>query len=207
VGGEREQNDNSGAIQTQYTYEPFGKTTITGENSSNPFQYTGRENDGIGVYYYRTRYYNPVLQRFAGEDLLLCGRMNRSVVKSIEKNSQALNAFVYVNNSPINLRDPLGLSPDCGDRFAASLLVCGAYQVAYVGVCTLICEFTGPAAPECLFECTVNVCNPIYRSCFQAAVADYLTCPSKKHDNCQGRKCPPDGNGSGTGLGNGSRSF
>ena len=50
--------DGTGNTLAQYTYEPFGNTTITG-SSSNPFQYTGRENDGTGVYFYRGRYCNP----------------------------------------------------------------------------------------------------------------------------------------------------
>jgi YD repeat-containing protein len=34
--------DPAGAVQTQYTYEPFGATSTTGAASANPFQYTGR---------------------------------------------------------------------------------------------------------------------------------------------------------------------
>lgn len=29
--------DNSGVVQTEYTYEPFGKTTFTGSSNSNPY--------------------------------------------------------------------------------------------------------------------------------------------------------------------------
>lgn len=32
------------------------------------FQYTSRENDGTGLYYYRARYYSPEMQRFISED-------------------------------------------------------------------------------------------------------------------------------------------
>src|SRR2546427_6895291 len=55
-------------FRSQYTYEPFGQTVTTGAVSSSPFQYTGRENDGTGVYYYRARYYHPQLSRFVSED-------------------------------------------------------------------------------------------------------------------------------------------
>jgi len=68
--------DTAGTVQTEYTYEPFGKTTVTGASNTNPYQYTGRENDGTGLYYYRARYYHPGLQRFLSEDLL-----NYSVAK------------------------------------------------------------------------------------------------------------------------------
>jgi RHS repeat-associated protein len=59
--------NDAGAVATTYSYEPFGKATVTG-TSSNPFQYTGRENDGTGLYYYRARYYSPILHRFVRED-------------------------------------------------------------------------------------------------------------------------------------------
>ena len=43
--------DATGSLQTLYTYEPFGQTTVTGATSSNQHQYTGPENDGTGLYY------------------------------------------------------------------------------------------------------------------------------------------------------------
>lgn len=39
----------TGAVQTQYTYDPYGNTTTTGTASANPYQFTGRENDGTGL--------------------------------------------------------------------------------------------------------------------------------------------------------------
>ncbi len=60
--------DPTGMLPTSYTYDPFGQTTATGLASANPFQYTGRENDGTGLYYYRARYYSPTLARFLSED-------------------------------------------------------------------------------------------------------------------------------------------
>lgn len=62
--------DNTGTLQTQYTYEPFGPTTQTGPASTNSYKFTGREDDGTGLYYYRARYYQPRLQRFIAEDPL-----------------------------------------------------------------------------------------------------------------------------------------
>ena len=89
--------DSTGAVQTQYTYEPFGQTTVTGAQSTNPFQYTGRENDGTGLYYYRARYYYPALQRFISQDPIgLRG---------------GINLYRYVRNDPVNLLDPWGLEP------------------------------------------------------------------------------------------------
>jgi RHS repeat-associated protein len=58
----------SQAITTSYTYEPYGQTTTSGAATGNTFAYTGRENDGTGLYYYRARYYQPGLGRFVSED-------------------------------------------------------------------------------------------------------------------------------------------
>jgi hypothetical protein len=44
--------DSTGStLPTIYTYEPFGNTTARGAASSNPYQFTGRENDGNGLYF------------------------------------------------------------------------------------------------------------------------------------------------------------
>jgi RHS repeat-associated protein len=69
--------DPAGTVQTAYTYEPFGSTTASSEANANAFQYTGRENDRTGLYYYRARYYSPTLERFVSEDpIRLRGGMN-----------------------------------------------------------------------------------------------------------------------------------
>ena len=91
--------DDTGFPQTTYSYDPFGNTVITGE-STNPFQYTGRENDGTGVYYYRFRYYDPHLHRFISED-------------PIRFYGGDVNLYSYVKNSPLNWGDPSGLCPVC----------------------------------------------------------------------------------------------
>jgi RHS repeat-associated protein len=65
-------------------------------NSSNSHQYTGREDDGVGVYYYRARYYEPALGRFISEDPLGF--------------AAGYNLYSYVGDDPMNAVDPLGLS-------------------------------------------------------------------------------------------------
>jgi len=57
-----------GTIATSYTYQPFGGTTAGGSASGNSYQFTGRENDGTGLYSYRARYYSPTFQRFIAQD-------------------------------------------------------------------------------------------------------------------------------------------
>ena len=96
--------DNAGVVQTQYTYEPFGKTAFNGATNSSSYQYTGRENDGTGLYYYRNRYYHPQLQRFVSEDPWIYQKPGRK------------NLFALVKNNPLKFVDPLGLyEEDPGD--------------------------------------------------------------------------------------------
>jgi RHS repeat-associated protein len=87
--------DDSGVVKTIYSYEPYGETTSTGEASTNPFQFTGRENDNTGLYYFRARYYHPKAKRFISEDPI--------------GQAGGLNAFAYVYGNPISKTDSLGL--------------------------------------------------------------------------------------------------
>ena len=87
--------DGTGTLQTQYTYEPFGYATTSGTASTSSYKYTGREDDGSGLYYYRTRYYHPRLQRFIAEDPIGF--------------SGGTNFYGYPDNNPVNESDPLGL--------------------------------------------------------------------------------------------------
>jgi RHS repeat-associated protein len=87
--------DQTGAIHTTYSYDPFGNTVVDGA-SVNPFQYTGRENDGTAFYYYRARYYSPALQRFISED-------------PIGLDAGDLNLYSYVGQNPVTFIDPNGL--------------------------------------------------------------------------------------------------
>jgi RHS repeat-associated protein len=87
--------DATGNIQTQYTYEPFGGTTPSSTTSANSYQFTGRVNDGTGLYYYRARYYSPRYQQFISEDPL--GFRG------------GINIYMYGGNNPISRIDPYGL--------------------------------------------------------------------------------------------------
>jgi RHS repeat-associated protein len=90
--------DPTAALLAEYTYGPFGQTSATGAPRT-PFQYTGRENDGAGLYYYRARYYHSTLQRFISED-------------PIGLRAGDTNFYGYVGNSPVNFADPFGLDKE-----------------------------------------------------------------------------------------------
>ena len=95
LGSALVQTDVSGDVVTRFSYEPFGTTTQSARTSMS-FQFTGRENDGTGLYFYRARYYSPTLRRFLSPD-------------PIGMASGSLNFYAYVGNSPILKTDPLGL--------------------------------------------------------------------------------------------------
>lgn len=90
--------DNTGTLQTQYTYEPFGYATTAGQANTNSYKFTGREDDNSGLVYYRARYYNPRLQRFIAEDPL-------------EFFGGDTNLYAYTGNRPTNFTDPSGNNP------------------------------------------------------------------------------------------------
>ncbi|KFB69757.1 RHS repeat-associated core domain-containing protein [Candidatus Accumulibacter vicinus] len=84
----------STGVVSQYNYDPYGKTRLTGE-AANPFRYTGREQDAEDLYYYRARYYNPMVNRFLSEDPIgLTG---------------SVNLYQYANANPLSFSDPSGL--------------------------------------------------------------------------------------------------
>lgn len=112
--------DANGNVSTQYTYDPFGNTTQTGASTST-FQFTGRANDGTGLYYLRARYYSPVLQRFISQDPIGF--------------KGGINLYAYAAGNPICLIDPMGTDPAGGSGWsnAAPLLMLGLLAVPVIG--------------------------------------------------------------------------
>lgn len=110
--------DNAGVVQTEYTYESFGRTIFSGSSNSSSYQYTGRENDGTGLFYYRNRYFHPSLQRFISEDPLnpasiqvAANDQTRSFVRHafLSEYPDSTNFYTYVGNKPLTYTDPSGL--------------------------------------------------------------------------------------------------
>jgi len=86
----------SGATEEQYIYSPYGSQSASGMTTTNSYAYTGREFDGLGVDYYRARYYNPTTGRFLSEDPMGFA-------------GSGANLYAYAKNNPISNKDPLGL--------------------------------------------------------------------------------------------------
>jgi RHS repeat-associated protein len=101
--------DGEGNVRQTYSYEPYGEVTSTGF-SNNPYQYTGRENEDTGLYYYRARYYSPKLKHFISEDPIGL--------------TAGPNAYAYVQNDPADEIDPYGLE---GFPVGCMFTNCGQY--------------------------------------------------------------------------------
>ncbi|AXQ09235.1 RHS repeat-associated core domain-containing protein [Xanthomonas oryzae] len=98
LGSTRLLTDAGGSAVQRYEYDPYGATSQTSTAYTNPYQYTGREKDINGLYYYRARYYRPDLGGFISEDpIQLAGGVNQ---------------YMYVNGNPIINVDPFGLRVD-----------------------------------------------------------------------------------------------
>ncbi|MFD8236229.1 polymorphic toxin type 43 domain-containing protein, partial [Streptomyces sp. NPDC059696] len=88
-----------GTIATTYAYDPNGTPTATGPGTtaSNPYTFTGREDDGTGLLYYRNRYYDPQTGRFISQDPI--------------GHAGGTNLYQYALSSPTTYTDPTGNNP------------------------------------------------------------------------------------------------
>jgi len=100
--------DMGGKVVVEYAYDAWGKPIATMGSMAgtlgydNPFRYRGYVYDEeTGLYYLRSRYYNPEWGRFLNADTFL-GRIGFLLSQ---------NAYLYCKNNPINKADPDGLDP------------------------------------------------------------------------------------------------
>ena len=123
--------------------------------------FTAREDDGTGLYYYRARYYQPSLGRFVSED-------------PIEYAGGDANFYAYVSDDPIRSVDPGGLKkiygnwcgPDwTGGRVEQYTPHAQGYYAAPIDALDAACQ----AHDICYYRCRkVFPCNPGNRGeCFR----------------------------------------
>jgi RHS repeat-associated protein len=86
----------SGTVKSQFKYEPFGRTTVSGDTTTNRYRWTGREDEEMDLYYLRGRYYSQELHRFISRD-------------PVGFAGGDPNLYSYAGNSPTNFADVMGL--------------------------------------------------------------------------------------------------
>jgi len=95
LGSVIRQINEAGTTQSTTAYSPYGEASTSGDDQQNGTEYTARENDETGLYFYRARYYDPLLKRFISEDPIgVAG---------------GANTYAYVGGNPMSRIDPLGL--------------------------------------------------------------------------------------------------
>jgi RHS repeat-associated protein len=99
LGSVRALTDASGNLVATYQTDPFGVPTQTQGSSSQPFGYTGQQQDAESSFVFlRARYYDPALGRFLSRD---------TVVGSVA-DPLSLNLFTYAQDNPVEFTDPSG---------------------------------------------------------------------------------------------------
>ena len=99
LGSIREVTNSSGVLQARYDYDVWGNSVVLSGNMNLDFGYTGHyfhAPSGLNLTLYRA--YRASLGRWLSRDLI--------------GESEGINLYAYVENSPINLIDLLGLRSD-----------------------------------------------------------------------------------------------
>jgi RHS repeat-associated protein len=91
--------NSSGGEGGRLLYKPWGETRYSSGTTPTSYRFTGqREDVTIGLYFYNSRYYDPVLGRFSQPD---------TMVPEPGK-PQSLNRYSYALNNPVENTDPSG---------------------------------------------------------------------------------------------------
>ena len=133
--------DGTGAKVVEYTYDAWGKVlSTTGSLASTlgtvqPFRYRGYVYDvETGFYYLRSRYYNPIWQRFCNADILMSNNLyaycgNKPVSKADRDGKKPEVRYGYVMVDYVSLQDyPQNIK---GERVEISTNISGNYHIKY----------------------------------------------------------------------------
>ncbi|WP_084757225.1 RHS repeat-associated core domain-containing protein [Clostridium sp. DMHC 10] len=107
--------DGTGTQVVSYTYDTWGKLISIGGSLKdtvgvlNPYRYRGyRYDTETGLYYLKSRYYNPDWGRFVNED----------TIAAVTGDVLSTNMYTYCANNPINMSDEDGDRPIFSDSIA-----------------------------------------------------------------------------------------
>jgi RHS repeat-associated protein len=100
------ETDESGAVSQASLYQPYGASSKDSNKASqkvSTYSFSGKEEDGSGLYYFEARYYDPVTTRFVSPDPLFAVDMEKCIESIIE-----CNLYQYTGNNPVVRVDPYG---------------------------------------------------------------------------------------------------
>ncbi|MHC1727495.1 MAG: RHS repeat domain-containing protein [Syntrophobacteraceae bacterium] len=130
LGGLSVITNSGGDVAQKAAYYPFGQQIDPGvETDPLPYRFTGQELDTeTGLYYYKSRYYDPMIGRFISPDALSqaafdppsfprligfdYGVKAAPIYASGEGDldlARVIGSYVYVKNNPLNATDATGL--------------------------------------------------------------------------------------------------
>ncbi len=98
----------TGAKLGELRYKPWGELRYAWSGTPSPLRYTGQRSEGLGLYDYKARFYDPAIGRWTQPDTL-------TPVGS--QGVQAWERYAYVNNSPTRWVDPTGHKTEEGWTF------------------------------------------------------------------------------------------
>ncbi|MBC5781395.1 hypothetical protein H8N03_00480 [Ramlibacter sp. USB13] len=93
--------DAAGGVAARAIYMPYGEVVAVSGTDAFRHKFTGKELDATGLYYFQSRYYDPVTGRFTSADDRAGGGLFAT---------DALNMYAYVGNNPVSRIDPSGHS-------------------------------------------------------------------------------------------------
>jgi RHS repeat-associated protein len=97
--------DEFGNKAAELRYKAWGEARYSEGTTPTTFRYTGqRQEESLGLYYYRARWYDPALGRFIQADTIV----------PEPGNPQALDRYAYVHNNPLKFVDPTGHMVEAG---------------------------------------------------------------------------------------------
>lgn len=153
-------------VAASYDFDAFGILKSQDGSLVNPYKFTGRELDtDSALYFYRARYYDAQVGRFAQKDPL---RLWTEV-----------NHFAYVSNNPVNWVDPSGLCKKAIVKGAAWGAVEGLAEGVVGG--TVLGFMGGPGTY------VAYVAGQTAKSAIVGAIFGYVICKSEQQLRRGGR--------------------
>jgi len=121
-------------------YTPWGETRTGSSVTVTDYGFTGQlEDKAIGLYWYRSRWYDPALSRFAQADIIIPDALK----------PQAYDRFSYTNNNCIKFKDPSGHCIEGSEDYEECMLWADQIEL----------DFTNINVITCIGDDTVNGCG------------------------------------------------